>query len=50
MSYDRVMPGFYRPADTELVSELVRLSGNPADIASYGTNALAYNDVDVDIM
>lgn len=50
MSYDRVMPGFYRPADTELISELVRLSGNPADIASYGTNALAYNDVDVDIV
>ncbi len=50
MSYDRVMPGFYRPADSELVGELARLSGNPADIASYGTNALAYNDLDAEIV
>ncbi|MDH4276914.1 MAG: M20/M25/M40 family metallo-hydrolase [Acidimicrobiia bacterium] len=50
MSYDRVMPGFFRPADSELVSELARLSGNAADIASYGTNALAYNDLDADIV
>ncbi len=50
MSYGKVMPGFYRPADTQLVRQLVRLSGNEADIASYGTNALAYNDLSADIV
>ncbi len=48
--YDRVMPGFYRSADSDLVKELVALSGNAADIASYGTNALAYNDLEADIV
>ncbi len=50
MSYDRVMPGFYRPADSRLISDLARLSGNAADIATYGTNALAYNDLDAEIV
>ncbi|MDH3295181.1 MAG: hypothetical protein OER95_12755, partial [Acidimicrobiia bacterium] len=27
-----------------------RISGTPADIASYGTNALAYNDLPADIV
>lgn len=50
MSYDRVMPGFYRPADSGLVQELAEISGAPADIASYGTNALAYNELAADIV
>lgn len=50
MSYDRVMPGFYRPADEGLVGELAEISGQPADIASYGTNALAYNELSADIV
>lgn len=50
MSYDRVMPGFYRPADSELIRSLVQLSGQRADIASFGTNALAYNSLDADIV
>ena len=50
MSYDKVMPGFYRPADSALVQELARITGADADIASYGTNALAYNDLAADIV
>ena len=50
LSYDRVMPGFYRPADSDLVQELSEISGVPADIASFGTNALAYNDLAADIV
>lgn len=50
LSYGRIMPGFYRSADRGLVRELAQLTGRPADIASYGTNALAYHDLDAEIV
>jgi acetylornithine deacetylase/succinyl-diaminopimelate desuccinylase-like protein len=50
MSYGKVMPGFYRPADSRLVQELAELTGTAPDIATYGTNALAYNDLDAEIV
>lgn len=50
LSYDRVFPAFYRDAGTSLVSELAELSEQSGSVASYGTNAVAYDHLPADIV
>lgn len=50
LTHDRVFPAFYRDAGTSLVSELTEISQQSGSVAAYGTNAVAYDHLPIDIV